>query len=72
MIVIEKNGQRTVVTGWRAWLLAIGVTLSAVALLGALAFVFLGMALTVGAVMLVVLPLAIIAAIAGSLFGRRG
>ena len=72
MIVVEKNGRTTVVSGWRAWLLALGVVLGAVALLGFLAFVFLGLALTVGAVMLVVLPIAIGGAIVGSLLGRRG
>jgi hypothetical protein len=71
MIVVEKNGRTTIVSGWRAWLLAFGVVLGAAALLGFLAFVFLGIALTVGAVALVVLPIAIFMAIAGSLLGRR-
>ena len=72
MLVVEKNGRAVVVSGWRAWLLALGVVLGAVALLAFLAFVFLGLALTVGAVLLVVLPVAIGFAIIGSLFGRRG
>jgi hypothetical protein len=72
MLVVEKNGQTTVVSGWRAWLLALGVVLGAVAALGFLAFIFLGIALTIGAVLLVAVPVVIGFAIVGSLFGRRG
>jgi hypothetical protein len=72
MLVVEKNGQTTVVSGWRAWLLALGVVLGAVAALGFLAFIFLGIALTIGAVLLVAVPVVIGFAIIGSLFGRRG
>ena len=52
MLVVEKNGRTAVVSGWRAWLLALGVVLGAVAALGFLAFIFLGIALTIGAVLL--------------------
>jgi hypothetical protein len=71
MLVVEKNGQTTVVSGWRAWLLAFGAILVAVAAFFFLAFVFLGIALTIGAVVLVVLPVAIAIALIGSLVGRR-
>jgi len=72
MLVVEKNGRTAVVSGWRAWLLALGVVLGAVAALGFLAFIFLGSALTIGAVLLVAVPVVIGFAIVGSLFGRRG
>jgi len=72
MLVVEKNGRTAVVSGWRAWLLALGVVLGAVAALALLAFVFLGIALTIGAVLLVAVPVVIGFAILGSLFGRRG
>jgi hypothetical protein len=72
MLVVEKNGRTAVVSGWRAWLLALGVVLGAVAALGFLAFIFLGIALTIGAVLLVAVPVVIGFAIVGSLFGRRG
>jgi hypothetical protein len=72
MLVVEKNGQTTVVSGWRAWLLALGVVLGAVAALAFVAFVFLGIALTIGAVLLVAVPVVIGFAIVGSLLGHRG
>jgi len=72
MLVVEKNGQTTVVSGWRAWLMALGVVLGAVAVMGFLAFIFLSVALTIGAVLLVAIPIVIGFAIVGSLFSRRG
>lgn len=71
MLVVEKNGQTTIVSGWRAWILAFGVVLGAVAVIGLMSFVFLGIALTIGAVLLVAVPIVIGFAIVGSLFGRR-
>ncbi|MFA5900162.1 MAG: hypothetical protein WC829_13750 [Hyphomicrobium sp.] len=71
LIVVEKNGQTTVVTGWRAVLLAVGALLGALAAFIFLAFIFFGIALTVGAVLLVVVPAAIIVGVLGSLFRRR-
>jgi hypothetical protein len=71
MLVIRHNGQTTVVTGWRAWLLAglifVGLTL----LLAVVAFVVLGLAITLGAILLIVLPVAIGVAILASLFQPR-
>ena len=71
MLVVQRNGRATVVSGWRAWLLALGLVLGAVAAFFFLAFVFLGIALTIGAVVLVVLPIAIGVALIGSMVGRR-
>jgi hypothetical protein len=71
MLVVEKNGRTTVVSGWRAWLLVFGVVLGAIAAFVFLGFVFLGIALTIGAVVLIVLPVAIGVALIGSLMGRR-
>jgi hypothetical protein len=71
MLVVEKDGKTTVVTGWRAWLLALGAVIGAAAALAFLAFVFLGIALTIGAVLLVVVPAAIIVTIISGLFSRR-
>ena len=72
MLVVEKNGRTTVVSGWRAWLMALGVVLGVVAVVGFLGFIFLSVALTVGAVLLIAVPVAIGFAIVGALFGRRG
>ncbi len=71
MLVVEKNGRTTVISGWKAWLLALGVVLGAVVAFCFLAFVFLGIALTIGAVLLVAVPIVIAMAILGSLFTRR-
>ncbi len=71
MLVVEKNGRTTVVSGWRAWLLALGVVLGAVAAFFFLAFVFVGIALTIGAVVLIALPVMIGIALIGSLVSRR-
>ena len=72
MLVFEKNGRTTVVSGWRAWLMALGVVLGVVAVVGFLGFIFLSVALTIGAVLLIAVPVAIGFAIVGALFGRRG
>ena len=72
VLVVERNGRATVVTGWRAMLLAAGALLGGLAALAFLAVVFLGIAVTLGAVLLVAVPVAIILAAVGALAGRRG
>jgi hypothetical protein len=68
MIVITRNGKATVVTGWRAWLMGVAVFATATALLFVIAFVMLSVAITAGAVLLIVVPVAAGVAILGSLF----
>jgi hypothetical protein len=68
MIVVTRNGRTTVVTGWRAWLVGVVVFLAAMALLLVIAFVILGMAITVGAVLLIVVPVAVGVTLLASLF----
>ena len=68
MIVVTRNGNTTVVTGWRAWLVGVVVFVAAMALLFVIAFVILGMAITVGAVLLIVVPVAVGVALLASLF----
>lgn len=72
VLIVERNGRSTVVTGWRAMLLAAGAMLSGLAALVFLAFLFLGIALTVGAVLLIAVPVAIVLAAVGALVGRGG
>jgi hypothetical protein len=67
MLVIERNGRTTVVTGWRAWLLGGLIFAGLTLLLAVVAFVVLGLAITVGAVLLIALPVAIGVAILASL-----
>jgi hypothetical protein len=71
MLVIQRNGQTTVITGWRAWLLAALVFIGLTLLLAVIAFVVLGLAITVSAVLLIVLPVAIGVAILASLLQSR-
>ena len=60
MIVINRNGQPTVITGWRAWLIGAVAIIAAVLLMAVVVFVMLGVAITVGAVLLIVVPTAIV------------
>jgi hypothetical protein len=71
MLVIQRNGRTTVITGWRAWLLGAAFFVALSLVLGMIAFVVLGLAITVGAVLLIVLPVAIGAAILGSALQPR-
>ena len=71
MIVITRNGATTVLTGWREWLVKIVVFMAAVLLFAIIAFLMFGLAVTIGAIALVVIPAAIIVALLGSMFGRR-
>ena len=50
MLVIEHNGRTIVVTGWRAWVLAAFLFLGLTLLAALVAFVVLGVAITVGAI----------------------
>jgi hypothetical protein len=70
MIVIQRNGETTVITGWRAWLIGAAAFVVATLLIGVLAFVVLGVAITVGAVLMIVIPVAVGLALIASLFRR--
>lgn len=71
MIVIERNGQRTVITGWREWVIILPamflIALAVLALLG----LALGIAFTLITLLLIAVPVAIVLALAASLFGSR-
>ncbi len=71
MIVINRNGQAVVITGWRAWLIGAVAFVAGVLLFGVIAFVMLGVAITLGAVLLIVVPTAIIVAFLASALGRK-
>jgi hypothetical protein len=70
MIVIQRNGQTTVITGWRAWLIGAVAFVVATLLMALLVFVMLGVAITVGAVLMIVIPVAVGLALIASLFRR--
>jgi hypothetical protein len=71
MMEITRNGKTVVITGWRAWLVgaAVALVLAFVGLL--IVLIFWGVAITLTAVLLVVVPLAIVFAIISALFGSR-
>ncbi len=68
MIVIERNGKTTVISGWRAWLAAAAVFVAVTATMFVIAFVLLGVAITVGTVLLIVVPVVVGVALVASLF----
>lgn len=71
MIVITRNGQTTVITGWRAWLIGAAAFVALTALFWFIAFVMLGIAITVGAVLLIVVPIIIGLALIASVFQSK-
>jgi hypothetical protein len=71
MIVITRNGETTVLTGWREWAVKFVVFMAAVLLFAVMAFLMLGIAVTIGAIALIVIPALIIVGLFATLFGRR-
>lgn len=70
MIVITHNGRTTVYRGWRAWLLGAGAFVMAWLALALLAFVLIGIATTVGVVLLLAVPALIIVTLLSALTSR--
>ena len=68
MIVITRNGRTTVLTGWRAWLAGAAIFAATLILFAFIAFVLLGVAITVWAVLFLAVPVAIGLAILASIF----
>jgi hypothetical protein len=66
MIVITRNGETTVYTGWRAWLIVGLASIVAAAVVVIVAFLMLGLAITLAAFLLFVVPLAIVFALVAS------
>ena len=71
MFVITRNGKTTVYTGWRAWLFMAVSLVVAWGLLALFVAAFVGMAITVGLLMLLLLPAAIFVLLLSGLLGRR-
>ncbi len=70
MIVIQRNGETTVITGWRAWLVGAVLLVAMTLVIGLIVFLLLGVAITVGAVLMIVVPVAIGLALLASVFRR--
>lgn len=71
MIVITRNGETTVITGWREWVVRIVVFMASMLLLGVIVFLMLGLAVTLGAVLMITIPAIIVVALLGSMFASR-
>lgn len=71
MIVISRNGQTTIVTGWRAWLLGSAAIGLAWLVLAAIMFIWIGAAVTLAAVLLLAIPAVLIAAMVQSWISQR-
>jgi hypothetical protein len=56
VIVIRRDGKIVVITGWRAWVVTAVAVLVTAAVLAALAFVVLGIAVSMVAFLLIVMP----------------
>ena len=72
MIVIERNGKTTVITGWRAWLIGCAAFMAASIVLAIVVFVLLGVAITVTAVLFLVVPVAVGVALLVSMIRPAG
>ena len=70
-IVITRNGGTTVIRGWRAWVLGAVVFLIAWCTLAIVVFVLVGVAITVGVVLLLLIPALAIMTMVGLLRRRE-
>jgi len=71
MIVYSHNGKTTVVTGWRAWLISAAGFVITLAVLALVTFVLLGIAASIGALLLLLIPAALVMGGLAWLFGVR-
>ena len=71
VIVIRRDGQTTVITGWRAWLAGFASMLVAWFVLALIVFVLVGVAITVGLALLLLIPAIAMVMLVGSLMSRE-
>lgn len=71
MIVLNINGKRTEITGWRAWLIGAIAIVPLFLIFAAVAFFLIGLSITVGTTLLLLIPAIIVVAIVGSLVQRQ-
>jgi hypothetical protein len=71
MIVIVRDGKTVVITGWRAWLLAAVAVFVTTAVLAAPAFLVLGIAVSMIAFLLIIMPAVVIVALVAWPFQPR-
>jgi presenilin-like A22 family membrane protease len=71
MIVIERYGKTIVITGWRAWVIRAVAVVVMTTVLAALAFLVLGIAVSMVAFLLIVMPAVAIVALVAWFFQPR-
>ncbi len=71
LVVVTRNGRTVAITGWRAWLLGVGAMLVAWLVLALVVFALVGIAITVGLALLLLIPAGLFVALAGSLTRRQ-
>ncbi len=69
--VITRNGKTTVITGWRAWFLSAVLLLGFWFLFAMVLFLFVGATITVGLLLLLLIPALGIAALFARLVSER-
>lgn len=67
MIVITRNGKTTVYTGWRAWLIGAAGLVALWLIFALLLFLWIGAAMTIGLMLLLLIPAAAVFALFGSI-----
>ena len=67
MIILNINGQRTVITGWRAWAIIAPTAVLVALILVVAGILVLGAALSVATVLLFAVPLALVVALGAQL-----
>ena len=70
-IVVERDGQRREITGWRRWAIAIPVILVGTIVAVAVIVLVLGLTLTLGIVLLIAVPAVLILALMARLLMSR-
>jgi hypothetical protein len=71
VIVIERDGKTIVITGWRAWVIGAVAVAVMTAMLAALAFLVLGIAVSMVAFLLIVFPAVAIVVLMAWVFQPR-
>lgn len=71
MLIIQRNGKTTVLTGWRAWLAGAVALLVTWMVLAGIAVLVIGIGLTVGTLLLLAIPAIVGVGLIASAFNRR-
>lgn len=68
MIIIRRNGRTIVLRGWRAWLAGAAALIIAWLLLALFVFIAVGMTITIGAFILLLLPALFVVGVLANVF----